>query len=263
MIAFDLTGKVAVVTGAGGGLGGDIAKKLAEAGAVVAASDLIKDNVEKVVAEINDAGGKAKAYQLDISDEKAVYDHFDKVAEEFNTIDILVAAAGLSGEGPNFYQTPSEVAKKIYDVNLLGTGYCVKGALKYMLPKKSGKIVIISSIAGRIGTPAVANYSISKAALIAMTQSVARAHAKDNINVNAVCPGYIYTPMWQKGVEKFSKILGKTKEETWQILALNDIAMGRAQEPEDISYATLFLVSDFAKNITGQALNVCGGSRFN
>jgi len=132
-----------------------------------------------------------------------------------------------------------------------------------MLPKKSGKIVIISSIAGRIGTPAVANYSISKAALIAMTQSVARAHAKDNINVNAVCPGYIYTPMWQKGVEKFSKILGKTKEETWQILALNDIAMGRAQEPEDISYATLFLVSDFAKNITGQALNVCGGSRFN
>lgn len=263
MISFDLTGKIAVVTGAGGGIGGDIAKKLAEAGATVAASDINQESVDQVVAEINKAGGKAKSYQLDISDEAAVNNVFDAVANEFGTIDILVAAAGISGEGPNFYQTPTEVARKIYDVNLMGTGFCIKAALKYMLPKKYGKIVTISSIAGRIGTPAVANYSISKAAIIAMTQSVARAHAKDNINVNAICPGYLYTAMWQKGVEKFSKILGKTPEETWKTLALDKIAMGRAQEVEDISYATLFLVSDFAKNITGQALNVCGGSVFN
>ncbi|HHW40664.1 MAG TPA: SDR family oxidoreductase [Syntrophomonadaceae bacterium] len=263
MIAFDLTGKVAVVTGAGGGIGGDITKKLAEVGAAVAASDINKENVDQVVVEINKSGGKAKSYQLDISDEAAVYAHFDTVANDFGTIDILVAAAGVSGEGPNFYETPTEVARKIYDVNLFGTGFCIKAALKYMIPKKSGKIVTISSIAGRIGMPSVANYSISKAAIIAMTQSVARAHAKDNININAICPGYLYTPMWQKGVEKFSKILGKTPEETWKMLALDNIAMGRAQEVEDISYATLFLVSDFSKNITGQALNVCGGSRFN
>lgn len=263
MIAFDLTGKVAVVTGAGGGIGGDIAKKLAEAGAAVAASDLKKENVDKVVEEITKSGGKVKSYQLDISNEAAVYAHFDEVARDFGTIDILVAAAGIAGEGPNFYETPTEVARKIYEVNLFGTGYCIKAALKYMIPKKYGKIVTISSIAGRIGEPGVANYSITKAAIIAMTQSVARAHAKDNINVNAICPGYLYTPMWQKGVEKFSRVLGKTPEETWKMLALDNIAMGRAQEPEDISYATLFLVSDFARNITGQALNVCGGSRFN
>jgi len=132
-----------------------------------------------------------------------------------------------------------------------------------MLPKKQGKIVTLSSIAGRIGTAGTANYSISKAAIIALTQSVARAHAKDNINVNCVCPGYLLTNMWKKGIEKYSKILNKSPEETWKIMALNNIAMGRAQEPEDIGNAVAFLVSDLAKNITGQALNVCGGSRFN
>ena len=133
----------------------------------------------------------------------------------------------------------------------------------YMLPRKYGKIITIASIAGRCGTAAVANYAISKAGMIAMTQSVARAHANQNINVNSVCPGYVLTEMWEKGVEKFSKIMGKTPEETWKILALDKIAMGRAQTPEDMGNAVAFLASDLAKNITGQALNVCGGSMFN
>ena len=260
----DLSGKLAIVTGAGGDIGEGIVDILASCGADIAVTDINMEIAEKVASEIsNKYNNAAKAYRLDVSDEEEAKKVFAQVFQDFSRLDILVASAGVAGEGANYHQTPMEAARRILDVNLHGTGICIKAALDYMLPQKQGKIVTISSVAGRTGTVGTPNYSISKAAIIALTQSIARAHAKEGINANCICPGYIYTDMWKKGVEKYSKFLNKTPEETWKILALDRMATGRAQEPEDIGYAVAFFASELSNNITGQALNVCGGAQFN
>lgn len=260
----DLSNKIAIVTGAGGNLGEGIVDVLASCGADIAVTDISFDAAEATAFKISSKYNIiAKPYKLDISDEEEVKGVFAQINSDFSRIDILVANAGVAGEGANYYQTPMDDARRIIDVNLHGTGICIKAALDYMLPQKYGKIVTISSIAGRTGTVGTPNYSISKAAIIALTQSVARAHAKEGINVNCICPGYIYTDMWKKGVEKYSKFLNKTPEETWKQLALDRMATGRAQEPEDIGYAVAFFASELSMNITGQTLNVCGGAKFN
>ena len=264
MLQIDLSNQVSIVTGACGDIGRMIVECLAKCGSNVAVVDLNFERAEMVAEDI--AGRyhvQTKPYLLDISDEQQVKQVFAQINEDFSTIDILINGAAFANEGKNYYSTPIEIAVKTVDVNIHGTGMCIKAALDYMLPKKSGKIINIASIAGRIGTAGTANYSITKAAIIAMTQSIARAHAKEGIRVNSVAPGYLLTDMWKRGVQKYSKILNKTEEETWQMLALNNIATGVAQEPEDIGQAICFLVSDLAKSITGQCLNVCGGSRFN
>lgn len=264
MKQINLSDKVVIVTGGAGDIGAGIAMCLAECGASVAVVDINLELAELKAIEISEKYKViSKAYVLDISSEKEVEDTFALINNDFRNIDILVNCAGYAKEGKNYYETSMEIARKTADINIHGTGMCIKAALSYMLPRRSGNIINIASIAGRIGTAGSANYSISKAAIIAMTQSIARAHAKEGIRVNCVCPGYLLTNMWKQGVEKYSKLLNKTPEETWKILALDNIAMGREQDVEDIGNAVSFLVSDLAKNITGQSLNVCGGSRFN
>lgn len=264
MKQIDLSNKVAIVTGGAGDIGAGIVTCLAECNANVAVVDM---NLEIAVCKAKEITEKygviSKAYELDISNEKDIEDVFALIKNDFKDIDILVNCAGYAKEGKNYYETPMDIARKTMDINVHGTGMCIKEALRYMLPRHSGNIINIASIAGRIGTAGSANYSISKSAIIAMTQSVARAHAKEGVRINAVCPGYLLTNMWKQGVEKYSKLLNKTPEETWKMLALDNIAMGREQDVEDIGNAVCFLVSDLAKNITGQSLNVCGGSRFN
>ncbi|MBK5244687.1 MAG: SDR family oxidoreductase [Eubacteriaceae bacterium] len=264
MKQIDLSGQVALVTGGAGDIGIGIVMCLAECGADVAVTDLNLEMAKVKVKEISEKYGvKIKAYKLDISIEEEVKSVFAEINKDFSGIDILVNGAGFASEGKNYYETSMEIARKTVDINIHGTGMCIKAALDYMLPKQSGKIVNIASIAGRCGTAGTANYSITKAAVIAMTQSVANAHAKEGIRVNGVCPGYIFTNMWKHGVEKYSKMLNKTPEETWKIMALDHIATGRAQDVEDVGNAVVFLASDLAKNITGQSLNVCGGTKFN
>lgn len=260
----DLSGQTAVVTGAAGGIGSGIVEALAKCGANIAVTDINLAAAQGLVEACQrQYQVTMKAYTLDIGVEAHIKDVFEEVHRDFGQIDVLVAGAAYAGEGKNYYETPMEAARKIMDVNVHGTGMCIKEALHYMLPRNHGRIITISSVAGREGTAGTPNYSISKAAIISMTQSVAKAHAKEGITANSVCPGYLLTDLWKKGVEKYSKILNKTPEETWKMLALDRMATGRAQEPEDIGNAVAFLASDLAKNITGQALNVCGGAKFN
>ena len=264
MKQIDLKGQIAIVTGGAGDIGTGIVICLAECGANVAITDVNLEIAEMKAKEVAEKYGvKTKAYKLDISIEEEVNSVFADINKDFNGMDILVNGAGFASEGKNYYETSMEIARKTADINIHGTGMCIKAALDYMLPKQSGKIINIASIAGRYGTAGTANYSITKAAIIAMTQSIARAHAKEGVRVNGICPGYLLTSMWKRGVEKYSKLLNKTPEETWKIMALDNMATGRAQDVEDIGNAVVFLVSDLAKNITGQCLNVCGGSRFN
>ena len=264
MIAMDITGKVAVVTGGGGDIGASCCEIFAKAGAKVAVTDVVQERIDSTVEKINkDHPGMAKGYMLNITDEEEVSSVFAKIAEDLGDVDILVAAAGHGGENANFFLATPDEARSIYDVNIIGTQLCVKAAAKQMMPKKDGKIIIISSISGRLGAMSLVNYSGSKSALIALTQSVAQILAKDNINVNAICPGFLLTNMWQRGLDRFSKAWNCTKEEAWQKIALDKIPLGRQQECEDIANLALFLASPLGINITGQAINVDGGVRMN
>ena len=264
MVGMDISGEVVVVTGGGGDIGRAICEIMAKAGAKVAVTDLVQDRIDKVVEKINNANpGMAKGYLLNITDKQSVDSVFEQVSKDLGDISILVAAAGHGGEDANFFEATAEQARAIYDVNIIGTQLCIKAAAKQMIPKKHGKIVIISSISGRLGSTTLVNYSGSKSALIALTQSVAQLTAKYNINVNAICPGFLLTNMWHKGLERFSKAWNCTKEEAWKKVALDKIALGRQQEPEDVAYMALFLSSQLAVNITGQAINIDGGVRYN
>ena len=264
MKSIDLNGKVAIVTGGGGGIGCAIVRFLAECGADIAVTGRNMEKANRAVKLASELGVKAKAYQLDITDEDMVNTVFTQIKEDFKRIDILVANAGKAGgEGLRYVDTSEMVAKSIVDVNMNGTGYCIKAAVNAMLQQKFGRIIVISSTAARQGTVAAANYSMSKSALISMVQSVAQAHGKDGIHANCVCPGYVRTGMWDKGIDGISKKYNISEDEAWEIIALNNTATHRSSEPEDIGAAVAFLASDLAKCITGQCLNVCGGSRFN
>lgn len=268
MLGIDFKNNVVVITGGGGDIGSGIEAVFAQAGANMAVMDINVESALKAAKQVEENYGvKAKGYQLDIANEKEVYGVFKQVYDDFGQIDMLIAnaAAGstVSGEGPTLHDSPSSAAQKIMNVNVLGTGYCIKAALDYMLPRKHGKIVTIASVAGRIGTPSGANYAASKAAMISITQSVAMAHAKEGINCNCICPGYIWTNLWKIRGPETARRMGMTVEQMWQKVALDNIAQGVEQTSEDIGNTAAFLCSDWAKHITGQSLNVDGGSRFN
>ena len=263
-VKMDVSGKIAVVTGGGGDIGAACCEIFAQAGAKVAVTDIFQENIDKVVDKINSAyPGMAKGYLLNIAEKEAVDRVFGQVSEELGNVNILISSAGHAGENANFFLATPEEARSIYDVNIIGTQMCIKAAAKQMIPEKEGKIIIISSIAGRQGAASLVNYSGSKSALISLTQSAAQILAKDNINVNAICPGFLLTSMWERGLERFSKAWNCTKEEAWKKIALDKIPMGRSQECVDVANLALFLASPLAVNITGQAINVDGGTKMN
>lgn len=264
MLELNLKGKTAVVTGAGGSIGGGIAMCFAQCGANVAVLDYDLAAAQTKAEEISTGCHViAKAYQTDVSFETAVKDTFEAVHKDFGRVDILCTAAGIVGDTDDYLNTPASDMELTLKINLLGTSYCIRAALAYMMPQESGKIITISSIAGRMGVGDQANYASSKAGIISLTQSVAQFAAKANINVNCLCPGYLKTAMWEEGLQFYAEEMGITAEEAWKIVALDQIALGRAQEPEDVGNMAAFLASDLAKNITGQSINICGGSLFN
>lgn len=270
MLEFKFDGKVAVILGGAGGLGKGIVNVFARGGASIAVVDIDLSQAQQVAQQTAERyGAQAKAYKLDMADEDEVNLVFRQIYDDFSSLDILVIASGVgsaqSGEGPNFYKTPSAASQKIVQVNILGTNYCLKAALDYMIPKNYGRIVTLASIAGRRASAkgAGANYAASKAAIISMTQSVARAHAQQGITCNCICPGYIYTEMLESRFTDMAKRMGVTAEQVWQSFALDKIPQGVEQTPEDIGLAAAFLVSERAQHITGQTLNVDGGAVLN
>ncbi|MGI6453624.1 MAG: SDR family NAD(P)-dependent oxidoreductase [Syntrophomonadaceae bacterium] len=270
MLEIKFDGRVAVILGGAGGIGKGIVKVFAQCGASLAVVDINLPEAQKVAEQSAEKYGvKAKAYKLDMADEDQVNSVFKQIHDDFSSLDIVIIASGVgsaqSGEKANFYDSPSTASQRIVQVNILGTGYCLKAALNYMIPQNYGRIVTLASIAGRRASAngAGANYASSKAAIISMTQSVARAHAKQGITCNCICPGYIYTEMLGSRFSAIAKRMGVTAEEVWQSFALDKIPQGVDQTPEDIGFAAAFLVSDRARHITGQTLNVDGGAVLN
>jgi NAD(P)-dependent dehydrogenase (short-subunit alcohol dehydrogenase family) len=254
----ELSDQVAIVTGAGRGIGRAIALELASLGADVAVVDLDGSSAERTAKDIANAGRAATPIQADITrddDRKAMV---DRTLQAHRRIDILVNNAGIYRGA-----APLEVSEEQWDavlaVNAKAVMFCCQAVLPTMLAARRGVIVSVASMAGKMATPTSIPYGVSKAAVISLTRSLAAAYARDGVRVNCVCPGLVETDMWQQ-IDRDVGVgmLGKEPGEYWQE-RISTIPIGRAEQPEDVARVVGFLASSKAEYMTGQAINVTGG----
>jgi 3-oxoacyl-[acyl-carrier protein] reductase len=268
-----LEGRIALVTGGGSGIGRAIARRFAEEGARVVVNDVKKDAAERVVGELGTAG--ALAVQADVADSAQVRAMFGEIERALGGLDVLVNNAGIgstsSGEGQRIreqtdqrimeivsgqgIQTHLDVTERMTDeawhrmigVHLNGTFFCTREALRLMSPRNRGAIINLSSVAALMGLETVPHYSAAKGGILAFTRAVAREVGSRGIRVNAICPGYIDTPM----TAPMSELVRKA--------VLSRTPLGRWGEPEEIASTAAFLASDDASFITGQWISPNGG----
>lgn len=247
----NLKDKVAIITGSGGGIGRGIALKFGSLGASVVVADLKIDGAKETVSLLEKGGAKGLALGTDITDLAQVQDMVKTTIEKFGKLDILVNNAGWDIMEP-FMKNDPKIWDKVIAINLKGPIYCIRAVLDHFIEKKYGKIINISSDAGRVGSSGEAVYSACKGGIIAFTKTIAREMARYQINVNCVCPGPTDTPLlaeMTKGETGAKIIDAMTKAVPFRRLA----------KPEDIAGAVAFLASDDAAFITGQTLSVSGG----
>ncbi|MDG1531625.1 MAG: SDR family NAD(P)-dependent oxidoreductase [Paracoccaceae bacterium] len=257
MIELSLSG-VAVVTGAAKGIGQEIARTLAKAGARVALVDVDLASAREIALEI---GGMA--YACDVTDKAAVEATAREIQSDMGAVRYLINNAGIvSPPGDPFTENSEEDWDKTFAVNVKG-GIFWAGALKSDLEAQQGRIVNITSIVGVIAAPFLPPYSVSKSAANGMTRVLARQFASKQVTVNAIAPGYVWSPLWEDlgmDIAKASDCaFGENATDVFQGRVDSLVPMKRAQTPEDIAACTAFLCSDLAKNITGQIIGVDGG----
>lgn len=253
-----LAHKVAIVTGSASGIGRGIALRFAEEGADVCCWDLNPQGAKETAREVEKVGRKSSAFQVDVTKSGEVKDSAQAVFDQFGKIDILVNSAGII-RAHFITEVPEEVWDSIIAVNLKGTFLCIQEVAKYMIPRKSGKIISISSKSGKKGGLWLAAYSASKFGIIGLTQSAAMDLAPYKINVNAICPGNVFsTPMWDLLDKEYSKKLGVPPQEVRKIY-VEKVPLGRECTVEDVANIAVFLASSYSDYMTGQAINVTGG----
>ena len=265
MMTFDFSGKKAIVIGAGSGIGKAIAMQFADNGADVWIGDIANENAKAVVDEMQQKYGKSYGYTVtNVADKGDISNLFDEAKASFGEINIVVNSAGVFLPTPLLEATPEEI-KNHLDINLMGVVYGCQLALDTMIEQgKGGKIVNISSVGGRRGGKGATFYALGKSAIINFTQSAALTGAEYGINVNAICPGIIRTPMWDTILDYASSTRsGADKDDIFNHMVDERTPLGRAQTAEEMAYAVAFLCSDYANVIVGQSLNVCGGDSMN
>ncbi|PRX96941.1 glucose 1-dehydrogenase [Paraburkholderia sp. BL25I1N1] len=246
-----LKNKVVVVTGAAGGIGTAISKRFGEEGSTVALFDLNTENAARVVAEIESAGGKARAYRVDITDHEGVNKAVAQVEEELGPIEMLVNNAGWD-MGAFFLQTEKPFWDKVVAINLYGPLNMHHAVLKRMAERGRGKVVNISSDAGRVGSSMEAVYSFCKGGIIAFSKTMAREMARQQIPINVVCPGPTATAL-------LDNLAQGEKGDRIKAALVKAVPFGRMGEPDDIAGTVAFLASDDAAFITGQVISISGG----
>ncbi|TCJ16169.1 beta-ketoacyl-ACP reductase [Rubrobacter taiwanensis] len=247
-----LHGRVALVTGAGQGIGAAEAVKLAEEGAKVAVLDITEEAARGTVEKIRGFGGEAIAIGCDVSDAGQVEAAVQRVVDRFGRLDILVNNAGIIRDNLLFKMS-EEDWDRVIDVHLKGSFLCSRAAQKHMVERNYGRIIMTSSI-GALGNRGQTNYASAKAGLQGMARTLAIELGRFGITVNTVAPGWIETDMVRQSAER----MGITLEEMKEIIS-KEIPLGRMGTPEDIANAVAFLVSDEASYISGQTLYVSGG----
>ncbi|MBD2844344.1 SDR family oxidoreductase [Paenibacillus sp. IB182496] len=255
----ELTGQVAIVTGAGGGIGRSIARRLAAGGASVAVVDL-NEAAARETSELLavSEGQQHGAYELDVTDGASARSVFATIRERFGRIDILINNAGVST-----MNRIAELSEREWDfnfnVNSKGVFLCTQAALPYLRERRGARIVNTASMAGKRGVPLLAHYAASKWAVIGFTKSAAIELAADGITVNCVCPGYVNTGMQSRELSWEAELRGMTPEGVREEY-IRMTPLGRLEEPEDVADAVWFLTTPAAGFITGEALDVTGGA---
>jgi len=265
-----LSGKVAIVTGSSHGIGKAAALRLAHEGVDIIVADIDIEGAEHTAQEIREIHRRASAYSIDLVKVSQIRSMVERVVDEFGRIDILVNVAGVALIKP-FLETTEGEWDRVLDTNLKGTVFCIQAVGAQMIKqvpeevrkagkadRSYGKIVNFSSISGRRGRELQVAYAASKAAIISVTQSAALAFRAYNINVNAIAPSVVPTPMWEQIDKDYSQLLGKESGRSMKEF-IERIPLGRAGSPEDIAAAVAFLCSSDSDYITGQTLNVDGG----
>ena len=246
-------GKVAVVTGAALGIGKATAALLAREGARVAVTDVLAEEGARVAEEITAAGGQARFWRLDTSDESSVADALASIVDTYGRLDVLVNNAGISGVNKPTDQITLEEWNRVIGINLTGVFLCTKHAIAHLRRSGGGSIVNLSSIYGLVGAADAPPYHAAKGGVRLMSKTDALLYAADHIRVNSVHPGFIWTPM----VEHFLAEQGDVAEGRRAIDELHPI--GHMGDPDDIAYGVLYLASDEAKFVTGSELVIDGG----
>ncbi|MFW5863186.1 MAG: 3-oxoacyl-[acyl-carrier-protein] reductase [Desulfohalobiaceae bacterium] len=239
--------QTALVTGGSRGIGKAICRKLAEAGWQVYFTYVSqKGQAEQVAQEIQEAGGQARAFALDIQDQQAVVEFFREHIQKKVYLDVLVNNAGSTRDGLLARMKPEDW-EDVLRINLFGPFFCLQQAARVMLRQKKGRIINISSVVAQSGNPGQSNYCAAKAGLLGLTKAAALELASRNITVNAVAPGFISTEMTRE--------LGQEMQEKYQ----QRIPLGRLGQPQDVAHTVAWLASEAAGYVTGQVIGVNGG----
>ena len=269
-----LLGKVAIVTGSGQGIGKAVALRLAGEGADIVVAEINRAGAEQTAREVEALGRRARAKPVDVAKTAEIESLVDHAVAEFDHIDILVNVAGIAQTMP-FLELTEEDWDRVLDVNLKGTVFCTQAVGRQMIrqmpqeiiaqgraDRSYGRIVNFSSISGRRGRSLQMAYAASKAGIISVTQSAALAFSPYNINVNAICPGVIPTPMWEQIDRDRGRLTNARPGEAMRTF-IEKVPLMRAGTPEDVAGAVAFLCSPDSDYITGQTLNVDGGFEMN
>jgi 3-hydroxybutyrate dehydrogenase len=253
-----LAGRRALVTGGGRGIGRAVALDLARAGASVAVAARTRRETDAVAATLRAEGARAEAVTIDVADPESVRAAFAAARAALGGIDILVSGAGVAPSAP-LARTSDAMWRQVLETNLSGTFYCLREALPEMTERGWGRVVNLASIAGKTGYPYIAAYSASKHGVLGLTKCAALEVATTGVTVNAVCPGYVDTPMLDAGIARIVEKTGLSVEEARRRLA--DVSpQKRLYTAEEVSALVLFLCGDAAAGINGQALSVDGGT---
>ena len=253
-----LSGRGAVVTGGGRGIGRAVARALAEQGAAVVVTARTRDEIDAVAAELTADGFRAHAIRCDVSDESSVAGMAGEAVERLGTVDVLVNNAGIALSNP-VKRLALEEWNRILAVNATGTFLCSRAFLPGMIDRRWGRIINVASVAGLRGSRYIAAYTASKHAQIGFTRALAAEVADQGITVNAICPGYVDTPMTEYSVSRIVEKTGVSREEALEhILALSP--QHRLIRPEEIARVAVMLCDEDGEGINGQAIAIDGGS---
>jgi NAD(P)-dependent dehydrogenase (short-subunit alcohol dehydrogenase family) len=254
-----LKDRVALITGAGRGIGQGTALRFAREGAKLALVDIETSHLEDTAGKLREAGAEFECYQGDVSRTEDVDRFFAQAVERFGRLDIDVNNAGIGNPLATLAQMPVEEFDRTIAVNLRGVFLCAQAAAQQMLKQGGGgRIINMSSQAGKTGFAMLGPYCATKAGVILLTQAMAKELASQKITVNAVCPGTIDTPLLKGALEPVLQAAGMGFEE-WALKNMPPIPLGRVGYPEDVAKVVTFLASDEADYMTGQAVNITGG----
>jgi len=253
----ELQGQVAIVTGCGRGIGRATALELARMGADIVIAEVDAGGADKTAALVKDLGRRAVVARTDVTKRADLTAMVERARADFGRVDILINNAGIYRAAATLDVT-EEHWDAIMTINARAVFFATQAVLPVMIAQKSGSIVSLASMAGKVGSRTNLPYNASKAAVISMTKSLALAHAADGIRVNCVCPGFVETDMWTMVARDQSALLGQTPEEFTR-KRQESVPLGRMERPEDVAAVIGFLASPRAAYMTGQALSVDGG----